>query len=139
MQSRFRQAETGFCGERSVWGQSGPFGVKSKLFDTCRGACHQHTQSRHLLAQKRKPFLESLRTRGATANTRGACDGFALSSRRSAMLLKDGGSSERGCVFLFQSCPRTKLSNPIPLSFGRRSARDPFSSRWHPGPTLSPV
>ena len=33
----------------------------------------------------------------------------------------------------------TKLSNPIPLSFGRRSARDPFSSRSHPGPTLGPV
>ena len=24
-------------------------------------------------------------------------------------------------------------------TLGRRSARDPFSSRWHPGPTLAPV
>ena len=32
-----------------------------------------------------------------------------------------------------------ELSNPIPLSFGRRSARDPFSSRSHPGPTLARV
>src|SRR5437588_11318052 len=31
------------------------------------------------------------------------------------------------------------FSNPIPLSFGRRSAGDPFSPRWHPGPTRSPV
>src|SRR5260370_27510155 len=32
-----------------------------------------------------------------------------------------------------------EFSNPIPLSFGRRSARDPFSSRWHPAPILAPV
>ena len=34
---------------------------------------------------------------------------------------------------------RTSFSNPIPTSFGRRSARDPSSSRSHPGPTLPPA
>ena len=30
-------------------------------------------------------------------------------------------------------------SNPSPLFFGRPSARDPFSSRGRPGPTLAPA
>jgi hypothetical protein len=39
----------------------------------------------------------------------------------------------RAFTCLCLSVPANKFSNPIPLSFGRRSARDPFSSRWHLG------
>ncbi len=71
----------------------------------------------------------------------GGRDGsFAKRPRKIGRSLGRVREAMTGCVALVSTWPADdEFSSLILLSFGRRSATDPFSSRSHPGPTLEPA